>query len=96
MMGGMEIISAEKPELDEFLKGHLKAARADEQKLTLRVLPQVYTIDTKTYQQWPDIAWKVLIESIDEGRQLKKALDEFFEALGRKGPQEVIAALKNL
>jgi hypothetical protein len=92
----MEVINAEKPDLDEFLKAHLRTARADDQKLTLRVQPQVYPVDTKQYQGWPDVAWKILIESVEEGRQLKRALDEFFDALGRVGPQAVITGLKNL
>jgi hypothetical protein len=92
----MEIEFASKPELDTFLREHLRAAKADDQKLTLRVQPQVYGIDTKQYQGWPDVAWKILIERVEEGRQLKRALDAFFEALGRLGPQKVIETLEGL
>jgi hypothetical protein len=95
-MSGMEIVNASKPDLDDFLREHLRAARKDDQKLILRVQPQVYGVDTKQYQGWPDVAWKILIEKVDEGRQLKLALDEFFEALGRVGPTRVIEALKHL
>lgn len=92
----MEIITAEKPDLHEFLKAQLRAARVEEQKMVCRIQPQVYGADTKQYQGWPDVAWKILIDNLEEAKQLKEALDEFFDALGRKGPEAVIASLRGL
>ena len=64
-----------------------------DQPLKLRLQPQVYTPQTKTFLSWRGVHWSVLCETIEEATALRRALITFFRLVGQIGPDGVQTVL---
>jgi hypothetical protein len=90
----MEVIT-DKPDFDEVIREAKRAAGSGE-PIKVRIQPSTYNKERTTEVMWPGVIWKVLCANIEEVRDLRKALDEFFSAMARGGVHTVIAVLRSV
>lgn len=87
----MELANIDRPDFDEVIREAKAHAGAD--PIRVRVQPSIYNRE-KGHILWPQVAWTTLCASLEEVRQLRKALDMFFEAIHRGGIEQVIEQLR--
>jgi len=93
----MELVNtADRLDLDDVVREAFKVAKDRDNPLRIRVQPTVYNAERADHVLWPGIVWTLLCTSLEEVRQLRKALDEFFSAIVRGGPAAVVEALKGV
>lgn len=91
----MEVQTSDRPTFDAVLKEISRELKGTEETINIRIQPQTYS-PSKGYLGWPGISWTVRCGQAEEVKEFRACLDEFFDALGRRGPVEVAGVLKAL
>src|SRR5262245_66571929 len=72
------------------------AAEREGKPIRIRLQPMILRAAPNRggqYQAWKDVRWTIECDAPDEAFALRDAMRAFFAALGRGGPEAVIAAL---
>lgn len=72
----------------------LDAAFAGQASVKMRLAPSLYNAATQNYRAWAGVSWGVTLESVDEARAFKDALDYVLQAMGDLGIQAVKKAVE--
>lgn len=69
------------------------AAESEGGTVRIRLQPSLYRKGVGQHRDWAGVSWTIDCRDVHEAIALREGLRVFFEALGRAGPQAVIAAL---
>jgi hypothetical protein len=78
----------EKPSMDAPLEVVGNGASALEKPIRIRLQPDLYNWETRTYEAWYGLTWKVEVQDVAEGRRLRQALADLFTAFGGNERQQ--------
>jgi len=83
----------ERPPVDETLEHIGTIAAGVGRPIRIRLAPDLYDYEKQGYNSWHTLSWSVEVQDVEEGRRLRKGLNDFLHAFGAT-PKSQAAVLK--